>query len=456
MKTRIAVFIALIAALVSTAQAQVPQFPQTLPANTVVGRLGIAPGPAQAIPFANTALTGGILSGVSGDITCAVTGACTIGAGRVTNADLANMTANTVKCNPTGSSAAAQDCTNPVILGITINPTVSTLNQGFLVTQSPAGTTSTAVLANYINITSDTVIETTATGQTSFVRGIGIDHSFGGSSVQGGREAVYANLTLNAATSASNANRNYVGGYFNAVSASGDGGTLPGSPQGALFALNPSVGALTGATGLLEVSGGEVNFKIQTGASAKNLAGWSIKAYADHAVHGTTVDTLLWLSAQGGAIGVNDGILIDWTGGVIPVATTGTLLRTAGGGVAANGINLSNTGFTGAAFQSVNFQVSGTGDTSIRHLIGIAATPTANACAGFALRTGSNDTGGSLTYTSATTCSITFGSAYANAPFCTVSPGTSATTQLVTTTTGGMSVTFGAAQTAFSWTCLGI
>lgn len=33
------------------AAAQVPNWPQTLPANTVVGRLGIGPGPAQAIPF---------------------------------------------------------------------------------------------------------------------------------------------------------------------------------------------------------------------------------------------------------------------------------------------------------------------------------------------------------------------------------------------------------------------
>lgn len=32
--------------------AQVPNWPQTLPANTVVGRLGVGPGPAQAIPFA--------------------------------------------------------------------------------------------------------------------------------------------------------------------------------------------------------------------------------------------------------------------------------------------------------------------------------------------------------------------------------------------------------------------
>jgi hypothetical protein len=36
----------------AVALAQVPGFPQTLPANTVIGRLGIAAGPAQAVPFA--------------------------------------------------------------------------------------------------------------------------------------------------------------------------------------------------------------------------------------------------------------------------------------------------------------------------------------------------------------------------------------------------------------------
>lgn len=37
--------------LPAIAVAQVPSYPQTLPANTVVGRLGIGPGPSQAIPF---------------------------------------------------------------------------------------------------------------------------------------------------------------------------------------------------------------------------------------------------------------------------------------------------------------------------------------------------------------------------------------------------------------------
>lgn len=44
--------LALLAGLIATpAVAQAPAYPQTLPPNTVVGRLGVGPGPAEAIPF---------------------------------------------------------------------------------------------------------------------------------------------------------------------------------------------------------------------------------------------------------------------------------------------------------------------------------------------------------------------------------------------------------------------
>jgi hypothetical protein len=56
---------------VSPSLAQVPNFPQTLPANSVVGRLGIGPGPAQAIPFAALKT---VLGGVFGPGTSTVVG----------------------------------------------------------------------------------------------------------------------------------------------------------------------------------------------------------------------------------------------------------------------------------------------------------------------------------------------------------------------------------------------
>lgn len=84
-----------------------------------------------------------------------------------------------------------------------------------------------------------------------------------------------------------------------------------------------------------------------------------------------------------------------------------------------------------------------------------SSTPTANSCAGFALGAGSTDVAGRVTYTSATTCSITFGTAFTNNPFCVVSPGSAASTVEAAVSTSGLAVTFGTAQTAFQYNCLG-
>lgn len=84
-----------------------------------------------------------------------------------------------------------------------------------------------------------------------------------------------------------------------------------------------------------------------------------------------------------------------------------------------------------------------------------SAVPTASACAGFALSTGSSDVAGRVTYTSATTCNISFGTAYTTAPFCQVTPGSAASTVFITTSTTVLSVTFGTAQTAFFYQCNG-
>lgn len=83
------------------------------------------------------------------------------------------------------------------------------------------------------------------------------------------------------------------------------------------------------------------------------------------------------------------------------------------------------------------------------------SAPTANSCTGFSLATGSSDLAGKVSFNSATTCSITFGASFTNAPFCTITPGSAASTSEVVTTTGGLTVTFGTANTAFYYHCLG-
>lgn len=88
--------------LTALAAAQVPNFPQTLPANTVVGRLGTGAGPSQAIPFATLARN---LSSTLGICTPAQT------LGFVAGDTLANGTANDNAWNSWfGSLAAAGGC----------------------------------------------------------------------------------------------------------------------------------------------------------------------------------------------------------------------------------------------------------------------------------------------------------------------------------------------------------
>jgi hypothetical protein len=95
--------------------------------------------------------------------------------------------------------------------------------------------------------------------------------------------------------------------------------------------------------------------------------------------------------------------------------------------------------------------------SQVNHLGGSAAPPpVAATCTGFALLVGGGDLGGKVTLTSGTTCSITFGTQFASAPACTVTPGSAASTTLATTTTSALSITFGTAQTAFSFTCIGL
>lgn len=89
------------------------------------------------------------------------------------------------------------------------------------------------------------------------------------------------------------------------------------------------------------------------------------------------------------------------------------------------------------------------------HVNGGGAPPVVATCAGFALGSGGTDSGGKVTLTSGTTCSLTFGTAFTNPPACVVTPGTAQATAIATTTTAALSVTFSVAQTAFSYVCIG-
>lgn len=105
---------ALLVLLPLTAAAQ----QQNLPPNTVVGRLNVSAGPAQAIPITQ------LLKNV-------------VGPNSVTNASLAQMPAATFKCNASASLSDTQDCT---IQGLSFSGTPDATNDRILVYSASTGT----------------------------------------------------------------------------------------------------------------------------------------------------------------------------------------------------------------------------------------------------------------------------------------------------------------------------
>jgi hypothetical protein len=115
MRNTIRALAAIIALSPPLAMAQ--SFPQTLPPNTVVGRLNISSGPAQAIPISK------LLQNV-------------IAPNSIPNSALAQMPAATFKCNPSATMANAQDCT---IQGLPFSASPDTNNDRVLVYNAGTG-----------------------------------------------------------------------------------------------------------------------------------------------------------------------------------------------------------------------------------------------------------------------------------------------------------------------------
>lgn len=130
-----------------------------------------------------------------------------------------------------------------------------------------------------------------------FMIGFRVRHLFGGSNTEGGREALSSTGWLTAATSGSNANRNYVGLQGKMLAQSGDGGTNTGAGAlGAIFGLGGAVYAYAAATNLLDITN-ELNTFTQTGSSSKHIAGLSVVGC--QATRGAVIDAAIRIGAQG-------------------------------------------------------------------------------------------------------------------------------------------------------------
>src|SRR5712691_7848668 len=122
--------------------------------------------------------------------------------------------------NACSSTAFTQNAASNPLAPLLISPAASTLGVGFIVTQSPAGSTASQLQLNQINITDSAVV----TGG-NYANGLQINYTINGALVQGGRQAILSQTNLAAPTSASNTNRNYVGVTGVGEATTGDGGT---------------------------------------------------------------------------------------------------------------------------------------------------------------------------------------------------------------------------------------
>lgn len=349
--------------------------------------------------------------------------------------------------------------------GLTINPAVGSVAQPLaILTNSPNPTnvvSNTPELGvgsftlNAIRSVGDSIGLDNVTAKQ--VNTLTVINTAGGSQINGARNAFYSFFALTAATAPTNPCKCYVSSTFWAQAYFNDGGTgtSTANSKGTLFATNPVALLGPGATNWREITGAEVNIAIQAGASASYKNAWSLVALNTDAVQGSVYDAALSISSQGGAVGWKNGILFSAANGQAPVASNGTLIGTQDAGAVTNGINFGSYTFSGAAIATPGFLVVGTGDTTVRHLSGATAVPTASACPGFALAPGSSDTAGSVSMTSATSCAMIFGAAYANPPYCVITPWASLSTVQANASTGAVAISFGTAQTKFTYTCMG-
>lgn len=155
------------ALLPATAAAQVPQYPQTLPPNTVVGRLGSGSGPAQAIPFAtlSSRLTGASTTLNSGN------GQTAPGVMSPGNTYSFGATTDTVQMKGLGLGGAAP-ATGLEIYNAAVTPTgvgqgmvgASSINGGGLIGQG-------SVYDSYLGNSTGAVAAGVPTGTQNFVLG---------------------------------------------------------------------------------------------------------------------------------------------------------------------------------------------------------------------------------------------------------------------------------------------
>lgn len=232
---------------------------------------------------------------------------------------------------------------------------------GLILSQSFTGTSASGVgsNANLINVSSNDSVQAGGAFMTAFAAQM----NFGGANTVGGQIGVNGSVTQTAATSATNTNRNYVGGNFTAYANSDDGGTgvTASLAKGAYFGLGANVVTNALAIKLLNVSAAEFNTTLNANSTVYYKSLIQLSGNNTDAAMGTGFNVMASFSNQGNVALWDDGILFSNANGFFPIRAAGTLFRTLAGSFT-NGIDISSSTISGTAFKSPSFNVDGTGN----------------------------------------------------------------------------------------------
>jgi hypothetical protein len=265
-------------ALAVPALAQIPTLPQTLPANTVVGRTGIGPGPAQVIPFS------------------------------LLIQNLAN-TSNSWQALQSFNAGIAIGPTNQV-------PAITTTHD-----LSGSAAFGEACVGLCINVNSDTI----AAGLG--VNDIVINHSFGGTSLTGTRTGALIILTQTAPASSLNPLPAYTGIAPVVVINAGAATSID-----TYFGANPQV--RSSAAGARQLTGQETDVWGTSAATQLYQLGHTVEGLFVN--NGTTADIAFafYMGAStpyGAASAPGPGwkcgfCAAEFDNGYVPIASTGTFI----------------------------------------------------------------------------------------------------------------------------------
>ena len=270
----------------------------------------------------------------------------------------------------------------PVDGTLTLAPTDLTSNRGISITQRNSATSAAAPGGpgvdydyNRILINRDRLAE-----PANSIFGFRVIHNTSGGLTSGQRAALAGHIIISAADDPTNPLPIFAGAAGIAQASSSMNGTDTGSgARGRLIGTNPNSILASGATNWFSNDGVEINTAIRTGASSRIHAGILVAQYDDHAVSGAELDAGLRFANQSGAVGWEDyGIVFDAnTSGVGTLfKSTAKVIATIGSVSIAGGIDFTSATFSGNAFASTGFTVTGAGIIITGHTASIAASAT--------------------------------------------------------------------------------